>query len=274
MENLLILRFELFIFIVSFWYSTFYIWDYILKLILKVKVFLSFVKKKEDNQPLKIINVDKETNNKVSIKKTYDSTQKKLSEDEKTKIAEIIKRVKVNSEKWYYDIARSLIIEWLTIDKYNKELNMELASMYEKEKNYKNAELIYRDMSLVHSDNTVILAKLGYIIAMQWNYKESIIFYEQVHERNKWDSDTIEILANLNYELFNFENSLKYIKLALKDKPKNIEFLKMKAFCLEKTLKQKDSIKVYEEILQSKPYDTYCIDNIRRLEQNIINNIK
>jgi hypothetical protein len=44
---------------------------------------------------------------------------------------------------------------------------MELAHMYEMEKNYKNAEFIYRDMCLVHKDNTSLLKKLAYIVAMQ-----------------------------------------------------------------------------------------------------------
>jgi hypothetical protein len=34
----------------------------------------------------------------------------------------------------------------LSIDKYNKELNLELAYIYEKEKKYSNAEYIYKDL--------------------------------------------------------------------------------------------------------------------------------
>jgi hypothetical protein len=32
------------------------------------------------------------------------------------------------------------------LDKYNVDLNMELANIYEKEKNYLNAEYIYKDL--------------------------------------------------------------------------------------------------------------------------------
>jgi hypothetical protein len=37
---------------------------------------------------------------------------------------------------------------------------MELGSIYEQEKNYKNAEFIYKDISLIIQDNTPILTKL------------------------------------------------------------------------------------------------------------------
>jgi tetratricopeptide (TPR) repeat protein len=84
------------------------------------------------------------------------------------------------------------------------------------------------------------------------------------------DNEVIELLASLTFEIMNFEKSLKYIKLVLKEKPKNLEMMKMKATALEKVGKIKDAIKVYEDILYIRPYDTNTIDNIKRLEQNII----
>lgn len=270
MENLLLLRIELLVLFSSLWYSLYYTASYFYKIFHKVKNIV-VSQKKDENDIVQTISINKEAS-KVSIKKTYDPTLKNLSEEEKVKITEILKRVKVHVEKGYYDVARTLIIEWLTIDKYNKELNLELAYIYEQEKNYKNAEFIYKDLCLVHKDNTVILNKLWYIVAMQWNLEESVTIYEKVHERKQWDLEVIEMLANLTYEVQDFEKAIKYINFVLKDKPKNIDFLKMKAVSLEWQGRLKDSIKVYEEILKIRPYDSGSIDNLRRLEQNIVNN--
>ncbi len=64
----------------------------------------------------------------------------------KHKVISILKRVKINISKWYIDTAKNLIVEWLSLDKYNRELNLELAIIYEKEHNYINAEYIYKDL--------------------------------------------------------------------------------------------------------------------------------
>ena len=68
--------------------------------------------------------------------------------------------IKINSLKWYIDTAKNLIVEWLSIDKYNRELNLELASIYEKEHNYINAEYIYKDFdSLLEETNKFLNGK-------------------------------------------------------------------------------------------------------------------
>jgi hypothetical protein len=47
--------------------------------------------------------------------------------------------------------------------------------------------------------------------------------------------------------------------------------MRKKAFALERIWKLKDAIKTYEEILFIRPYDVNAIDNVKRLEQNIMN---
>lgn len=270
MENLLLLRIELLLFISSLSYSIYYWFTYFYSIFNKVKNIVSTPKDTKKEKKVQVININKETS-KASLQKK-DKDAKELSEEEKMKITEILKRIRINIEKWYLDSAKVLIIEWLTIDKYSKDLNMELGSIYEQEKNYKNAELIYKDISMIIQDNTAILSKLWYVLSMQWNLKEAVIVYEQVHERKQSDNDIIETLAHLTFEIQDFEKSLRYIKLVLKEKPKNVDMMRKKAFALERIWKLKDSIKVYEEILFIRPYDVNAIDNVKRLEQNIVNN--
>gem|GEM_PF-2851025 len=58
--------------------------------------------------------------------------------------------------------------------------------------------------------------------------------YETVHTKKQSDNDIIETLANLTYEVEDFEKALKYIKLVLKEKPKNVDMMRRKAIVLEK----------------------------------------
>lgn len=269
MENLLLLRIELLLFLSSLGYSIYYGYTYFNSLYNKVKNIVSTPKAPKKEKKVQVISMDKE-NWKSNIQKdVFD--EKILSEEDKLKISEIIKRIRINIEKWYLDTAKWLIIEWLTIDKFNKDLNMELWAIYEEEKNYKNAELIYKDISMVISDNTSILTKLGYVLSMQWSLKDAVKVYEEVQQRKQSDNDIIETLAHLTFEIQDFEKSLRYIRLVLKEKPKNVDMMRKKAFALERVWKLKDAIKVYEEILFLRPYDTNAIDNVKRLEQNIVN---
>ncbi len=269
MENLILLRIELLFFISSLSYSIYYGFSYFYSIFNKIKKIVSSPKNTDEVKNVQIININKETHKTNLQKNSINYTN--LSEEEKLKISEILKRIKVNTEKWYYDKSKILIIEWLTIDKYNKDLNMELGFIYEQEKNYKNAELIYKDISLIIQDNTSILIKLWYVLSMQWDFEESISVYEKVHTKKQSDNEIIETLAHLTYEIQDFEKALKYIKLVLKEKPKNLDMMRKKAFALERVGKLKDAIKTYEEILFLRPYDTSAIDNVKRLEQNIMN---
>jgi len=46
------------------------------------------------------------------------------------------------------------------MSKNNKDLNLLLADIYEREKKYQNAEYIYRDLLDEHSDDDYILQRL------------------------------------------------------------------------------------------------------------------
>ncbi len=267
MENLL-LKIEVFFLFSSFMYILYYIFDYIKNIFWKVKKIVWPVNTEEQKE-VEIVKINKDD---VDAKDLIinDSSEKSINTDDKVKISEILKRVKLNIEKWYYDKAKSLIIEWLTIDKYNKELNLELWKIYENEENYKNAELIYKDLSLIIQDNSNILTKLAYVYSMQWEYSQAIKTYEIVHRKKQADSEIIESLAYLSFEIDDHERSLKYFKMALKEKPKNVEMLKRKAISLEKTKKLRDSAKVYEEILFLRPYDEEAKENLSRLEKYIV----
>lgn len=215
------------------------------------------VEKNKQSKPLKVTKDD----SKIDVN-SY-TKDKNLSEEDKNKLIEIIKKVKLNSSKGYYETAKSLIIEGLAIDKYNTELNLELAHIYEEEKNYKNAEYIYNDLMHVQKSNMDILKRLWYILAVQRRFKEAIVMYEKVYKKNTTDLETVELLIDLHYEVGNYDKALEHVIVFLKEKPRNIERMALKAELLKKGWKDDDTKEVYRKILEIQPYNTEALEYIK-----------
>ncbi len=211
---------------------------------------------------------------KVSINKKEkfspeEAKKKGLTIEEREQIANIIKKVGVNSMKWYFEKAKWLIIEWLAIDKKNIDLNLELANIYEKEKKYEKAEYVYTDMLETKKWDIKILKKLAYVYALQNKLKKSFKTYEEIHKKNVWDDYVIEMLADITFNIWYYERAVKYTTMFLKNKPRNVEKLTMKAVSLEKLKKYLKAIKVHKTILELQPYNTFSRDKVREMENYV-----
>jgi len=189
----------------------------------------------------------------------------KLSASDNKKIVEMLKRVQLNLSKWYLDTAKSIIVEWLAIDKNNKDLNLELAKLYESEKNYLKAEYIYKDLLLTIKSNFEVTKKLGLNLAMQQKYSESIEFFTQAHNKKKDDNGVIEYLVDLNYEIKNYKETLRYVTIFLIQFPRNIDKIMIKADCLEILWQMEDSLNMYKKALELQPYSSVIRDKVSSL---------
>lgn len=270
MENSFFLRVEIIVFVLSLWYIFYYLYEKISIIFLNIK---NVIRPDKKNSQIKLDKIKQleEGKNKSSKNNEKNNSKKidKITAKDSKKISEIIKRVKLNKSKWYFDTAKSLIIEWLSIDKINKDLNLELASLYEDEKDYLKAEYIYNDLLSAYQDNFEILKKLWYNLAIQNRYIDSISIYTKAFSKNKWDIEIIEYLADLNYEVKDFKKSLKYTKLFLKQFPRNTEKLKMKWFCFEALWESENAIETYKRVLELQPYNSQVNEKITYLESHI-----
>ncbi len=264
MENTFFLRIEILLFIISLLYVIYYLYEKITIIWKNIKNIISPDKKNIESRIDKINILNKNKNIKLKTNKIS-----KITAKDSKKIAEILKRVRINKVKWYYDTAKSLIIEGLAIDKINKSLNIELASIYEEEKEYIKSEYIYIDLLDAYKDNFEVLKKLGYNLAIQQRYEESIEVYLKAHNKVKWDIEIVEFLADLTYQIKFYKKSLKYTKLFLKQNPRNTEKLKMKAFCYEALWETKEAINTYSKVLELQPYNLQVQDKIKFLEWHL-----
>lgn len=269
MENAFFIRGEIIIFFLSLWYFMYYLLEKTFQIYFNVKKIVNPKRKISDDKIKKIKkiseNIVKKNNEKLKNKKSLKNA-KKISKLDLEKISTIIKKVRLNIEKKYFDKAKNLIIEWLAIDKFNKDLNLSLASIYENEKDFKKAEYIYIDLLKVNESKFEILKKLGFNIALQNKFVESMEIYLTAYEKKKDDIDVIEIIADLAYEIKDYKIAYKFIKLYLKQFPRNVEKLKMKWYCQEILWKTENALDTYKKVLELQPYNSQVAEKINHLE--------
>ena len=266
MKNIILLRIELVFLLLSSVYIIYYLLEKVCLFCFKIKTKLSMINIKYKKTKLK-----KRTGTRIGIQneeKTYKQFEWKqeLDKTQKEEFIKIKKRIELNLWKSYFDIAKPLIIEWLAFDKFDKDLNLKLAFIYEKEKNFKNAEIIYKDMIKFLENNFEIIKKLGFNLAMQHKFEESMKVYKEAFEKKKSDMEVIDILSSLAYELKKYEESLNYIKIFLKENPRDIEKLIMKWSCLENSWDRKEALNTYKHILEIQPYNTKITEKIKKIK--------
>ncbi len=264
---------EIISFFVFFLYVLFYLWE---------KAYISYTHFRNYLFPKKIISGE-EVEWEVKIETVQIDNEMKNHHidtyekddiwlEEKQKLAELTRKVKVCIGKWDYDIAKSLVIEWMLIDKFNKELNLELASLYVLENNYLKAEYIYKDLLLVHDDDFDVLKKLAYALSMQEKYDLAIEIYKKALEKNGSDYDITNMLGSLTYYNSNYLESIDYLRRCLKERGKDKDNLYLLAASYKNIGKLEDAANVLRRILELDPYNETIKKELEMIENSWIIN--
>lgn len=265
MENILLLRIEIFIFILSFTYFLYFI-------ISKIVNTVNFVKKTVKTKTYTDEELEK-TKVKVVTDKNHhvnNYSKPELSSDNKTQMSELLKKAKLNISKWEYELAKNYIIEWLVIDKFDKNLNIELAEIYIIEENAAKAEYVYKDLLLVHNNDFNILKKLAYVLSLQEKYDMAIEMYKKAHELNKKDFDVINMIWHLIFYKESYEEAIYFLKIYIKNNSRDIDVLMLLWQSYYKLNLLSDSLDMYNKILEIEPYN----DKIIKRKNEIILDIE
>lgn len=263
--NILLFKIELIFFLLLLTYIFYYLFNHISWIIISIKELISIKKNKKDITPT-IVEVEKESyvNEEEFLEQTSEITQ-----DEKYKISDLLRKIRINISKKEYDLAQNLIVEWLAIDKFNIDLNIELASLYIMDKDYTKAEFIYKDLLLIYNENYDLLKKLGYILSLQEKYDLSLEVYKKAYELNPEDSDVLNMLANICYIKNYFLETIEYLNILLKQKPRDIELLILTAVSYKNIQDYDSSILFLNKALDFDPYN----ENIKN-EIKIVDDLK
>ncbi len=176
--------------------------------------------------------------------------------DDRQQASEIAKLAKTKIARGEFTEAKAKIIEGLTYDKFDKELNCLLASLYEREKDFKKAELVYKDLIVVHDTDPEIYLKLGFALSMQTKYEIAFEIYKKLHAITGGSDEAVEMLANLAYQLERYEEARNSAKEYLKKHPRNVEMLNLLASSQANLGERKEALETLEKLRVIDPYNS------------------
>lgn len=185
----------------------------------------------------------------------FDEGKREVTADERVVLSEVAKSVKTKMARGEFTEARAKIIEGLTIDKFDKELNCLLASIYERSGDYAKSELLYKDLIVVHDTDPELFLKLGFALSMQGKYEIAFEIYKKLHSITSGSDESVEMLSNLAYQLKRYEDAEAYAREYLKKHPRNAEILNLLAGAQASLGKREEAIKTLEKLRVVDPYN-------------------
>ncbi|NDK19910.1 hypothetical protein GW819_03640 [Candidatus Gracilibacteria bacterium] len=220
--------------------------------------------------------LSKTTEDKEVLDKKETEKKSVLSGDEKQYLTELIKTIKTRIARGEFSEARARIIEGLSMDKFNKDLNCLLASLYEKDRDYKKAELIYKDLILMNDTDPELYLKLGFALSIQGKYEIAYEIYKRLLSLDEHNIETVDMLANLGHQLGHHSESNEYAYMFLKKNPHHSDILYLTAInhinLSERTL----ALVSLKKIRTIDPYNSKIQELIKKieLELELENNFK
>lgn len=251
-------------------YIVFYVLHGLFHSFLKLQTFLGKKKsvekiieeQEERAQEEKLI--ESTTNEDLPIEKSEEEAV--LSGDEKQQLIELIKSIKTRIARGEFSEARIRIIEGLSIEKFNKELNCLLASLYEKDRDYKKAELIYKDLILMNDTDTELYLKLGFALSIQGKYEIAYEIYKRLLSLDEFNIETVDMLANLGHQLGLHAESNEYAYIFLKKNPHNTDILYLTAINHINLGERTSALEGLKKIRTIDPYNSKIQELIKKVE--------
>jgi Flp pilus assembly protein TadD len=181
--------------------------------------------------------------------------KREMTVETRQELTEIAKLAKTKIARGEFSEARGKIVEGLAIDKFDKDLNCLLASLYERDHDYKKSELVYKDLIVVHDTDPELYMKLGFSLSMQGKYEIAFEIYKKLHSITSGADEAVEMLTNIAYQLGRYEDSADFAKEYLKKHPRNAEMLNILAFSQAHLGEKAEAIKTLNKLRVLDPYN-------------------
>lgn len=201
-------------------------------------------------------------------------TQTTISPEKREKLSEIVNTVKTLIARWHFIEARGMIINWLSFHKDNRDLNILLAELYERDRDYPKAEYIFKDMARLYPEDTEVLGHLASNLAIQRKYDVSYELYKKVLSITWGTEDLLYTLTHLASELNIPEDAYTYARAYLHQYPKSPEILWLMAQSQIAMNERKFAIETLIKLKNLTPYNQEIVDLIQKLvmEQELAGN--
>jgi tetratricopeptide (TPR) repeat protein len=210
------------------------------------------------------IEAQKTSEEKQSTEETQNSDE--ITPAVRAEIGEIAKLVRTKIARWEISDARSKIIEGLAMDKWNKELNCLLASLYERDNDYRKAEFIYKDLILVHETDAEIFMKLGFSLSIQGKFEIAYEIYKKLLDISESHIEAAEMLANIAHELGKHDSAVEHAKMFLRKHPRNADMLTVLSVSLIHLERKVEALEALEKLKLLDPYNPRIREMKEKLE--------
>lgn len=196
-----------------------------------------------------------------------DTSMKKysLTSEEKETLTNLIPLIRTLLARGNSADAQTKIVEGLSLDKENRELNLLLADIYEKNGDYRRAEIIYKDLIPIYWNDSDIYERLGETLMKQEKYD---IAYEVYSKLIGFTSDVEKVIFPLTFVTFHLgkmEEVLEYGKQYLHNHPYDPDILWVVAQAEAALGEREDALERLTKLRQLSPYDTTITDMIERV---------
>ncbi len=202
------------------------------------------------------------------IKKSEDpsgvSDKSRLSAEKKEKLVELLILIRTRLARNEIQESRALIIEWLSIDKRHRELNILLASLYEKDGDYAKSEIVYRDLAKHYGEDEEVLSKLSNNLIILGKYEIAYEIEKKIIGITPSEAH-IFIITGLAWELSHQEEALEYARTYLKQFPKNPDILWIKWQAEIALGMRKEAIEDLIKLKHLSPYNAELGELIQKL---------
>ena len=203
---------------------------------------------------------------KIESKKLHKESKKKvLSPQKKEKVIEIVNNVKTLIARWHIEDARTLIVNGLSLEKNNRDLNLLMANLYERDHAFEKAEFILKELAEADSDDVEVLNHLATVVAMQRKFEVSYELYKKILSLTGETEDVLYTLTHIAAELNLTEDIYNYSKLYLKQFPKNPEILWLYSQAQITKADRKWAIETLIKLKNLTPYNQEIVDLISKL---------
>lgn len=199
----------------------------------------------------------------VIIEEKRPSSQ--ISPEKREKLTEIVNTVKTLLARGHVIEARGMIVNGLAIQKEHRELNILLAWIYERDRDYTKSEYIFKDLARLYPDDTEILIHLADSLAMQHNYEVSYELYKKILSLGGETEEILYTLSHLSAELSLPEETYNYSRSYIKKYPKNPEILWLFAQSQIALWNRKEAIETLIKLKNLTPYNGEILDLIQKL---------
>jgi tetratricopeptide (TPR) repeat protein len=189
-----------------------------------------------------------------------------LSHVQKQELSDLIKLIQTKIARSEYAEAKQKIISWLSIDKFHKELNCMLASLYEWESDFKKAEIVYRDLILVYDVDIELYLKLWFVLSVQKKYEIAHEIYKKLLTIEENHQEALEMCSHLATQLELHEEAKTYSKMYLKQNPNSVEVLKLLLDNLLILEEHQEALEILRKIKHIEPYNNRVRELIDKLE--------